>query len=142
MRQLLASLSFAAALLVACQGEAATDPKTLYRFEAEAAPAALEAGAKGRLRLAIRPTAKGAHVKPETPFRGKLSATGPLRLERTEIGYRDHSRIEDGGPVFEIPFEATDAGTGSLKADLVFFVCTAEACLRTTEQVEIPVQVK
>ena len=142
MRRTLTALSFAASLLVACRGEASDDPKSLYRIEASADPATVQAGGKGTFRIAVRPTVKGAHVKPETPFRGKLAATGPLALQKSELSYADHVRVEKDGPVFEIPYEAKDAGSGTLQADLVFFVCTDEACLRTTEQVNVPVQVK
>ena len=43
--------------------------------------------------------------------------------------------------MFEVPFEAKSAGTGEIAADMTFFVCTAEACVRTTEQVQVPVTV-
>jgi hypothetical protein len=143
MRRTLTVITFAAALLVACKGEAAeTDPKALYRLDATAEPATLKPGGKGTFRLAVRPTKAGAHVKPETPFRGTISTTGPLQVEKTTIAYEDRARVENDGPVFEIPFEATAAGKGELKADLTFFVCTDQACLRTTEQVALPVEVK
>ena len=144
MRRTLTALSFAASLLLACKGEAAapTDPKALYRLDAKAEPATVQAGQKGTFRLAVRPTQKGAHVKAETPFRGTLEATGPLSLAKSTLAYEDRARVEDEGPVFEIPFEAKAAGKGELKADLVFFVCTDEACLRTSEQVSVPVEVR
>lgn len=135
-------LACAAALSFACKGEAAqVDPKSLYRFEAAAVPEVLAAGGEGRFRLAVRPTKAGAHVKAETPFRGTLAATGPLRLAKAEIAWEDRARVEGGGPIFEIPFHADAAGTGALSADLVYFVCTDTACMRTTEQVSVPVRV-
>jgi hypothetical protein len=142
MRRTLTALSFAVSLLFACKGEAETDPKALYRIEASAQPASIEAGKQGTFRIAVRPTVSGAHVKPETPFRGKLGATGPLSLQKSELKYEDHVRVEKDGPVFEIPYEAKAAGSGALTADLTFFVCTDEACLRTTEKVNVPVQVR
>jgi hypothetical protein len=50
--------------------------------------------------------------------------------------------VENGGPVFEVPFSAIAAGEGSLRAELVFFVCTEQACMRTTENVDLPVHVR
>lgn len=134
----LKALSFASVLLFACKGEAATDVKQLYSVEASAAP--VNAGGTGTLHLAVKPKA-GAHVKAETPFRAKLEATGPVALQKTELKYADHVRVENEGPVFEVPFEAKSAGKGEIKADMTFFVCTAESCNRTTEQVTVPVQV-
>lgn len=140
MRRTLTALSFASALLLACKGEAQeADVSKLYRVEASASP--VKAGETGTFHVAIRPNGD-AHVKPETPFRGKISATGPLTVSKTQIGYTDHVKVENQGPVFEIPFQATGPGAGELKADLTFFVCTAELCQRTTNQVSVPVQVQ
>lgn len=140
MRRTLTALSFSSALLFSCKGEAAeVDPSKLYRVEASASQ--VKAGEIGTFHLAIRPLGD-AHVKPETPFKGKLSATGPLTLSKAEIGYADHSKVENQGPVFDIPFQATAAGEGEIRADLTFFVCTAELCQRTVNQVSIPVQVR
>jgi hypothetical protein len=114
------------------------NPKSLYTLASSATP--VKAGQTGKLTLAVQPK-EGAHVKGETPFRTKLSATGPVELSKTELGYADNARIEHEGPVFEVPFQAKAAGSGSIEADMAFFVCTAEACVRTTELVQVPVTV-
>ncbi|HEY0839103.1 MAG TPA: hypothetical protein VGD74_02850 [Vulgatibacter sp.] len=119
-------------------GEVPSDPKTLYRVEAKAGPA--KSGGEGSLHLAIRPV-EGALVKAETPFRGKLEAKGPIALGKAEFEYEDRARVVDGGPVFELPFDAKEAGEGTIDADLTFFVCVAEACMRTTESLSVPVLV-
>lgn len=140
MRRSLSALSFASALLLSCRGEAAeVDVSKLYKVEASVSP--VKAGETGTFHLAIKPQGD-AHVKPETPFRGKISATGPITVSKADIGYADHSRVENQGPVFDLPFQATGPGTGEIKADLTFFVCTAELCQRTTNQVTVPVQVQ
>lgn len=140
MRRTLTALSFASALLLACKGEAQeVDVSKLYRVEASAS--SVKAGETGTFHVAIRPNGE-AHVKPETPFRGKISATGPITVSKTQIAYADHVKVENQGPVFEIPFQATGPGSGEIKADLTFFVCTAELCQRTTNQVSVPVQVQ
>ncbi|HWV37121.1 MAG TPA: hypothetical protein VN033_01465 [Vulgatibacter sp.] len=119
-------------------GEVPEDPKVLYSVKASADPA--KAGEPGTLHLAIQPI-PGAEVKAETPFRGKLAAKGPVRVLKDDLAYEDRAREVDGGPVFDIPFEAGEAGQGSIDADLTFFVCVAEACMRTTETVSVPVLV-
>jgi hypothetical protein len=116
------------------------NPKSLYRVETKA-PARVKAGERGTLTLAVQPR-EGAKVKPETPFKTKLSATAPVELAKTELGYQDHARVEGNGPVFEVPFDAKDAGAGNIEADMTFFVCTDEACVRTTEQLQVPVTVQ
>jgi len=147
MRSLLSALLLIAAVAAGCSskapapapgGTAPTDPKTLYSMEVSAAP--VQSGEASKVHIAIR-TVDGAEVKEETPFRAKLEATGPLALRQTEFGYADHARLEGGGPVFEFPVDTTGAGQGEVKADMTFFVCMAEACLRTTEQLSIPVPV-
>lgn len=115
------------------------NPKSLYTL-AKGAPATVKAGEQGKLTLAVQPK-DGVRVKPETPFKAKLSTTAPVELAKTELGYTDHARVEKGGPVFEVPFEGKAAGSGQIAADMTFFVCTDEACVRTTEQVDVPVTV-
>lgn len=116
------------------------DPKSLYQLETNA-PAQLKAGADGTLTLSVKPN-EGVKVKPETPFKAKLSATAPVELGKTELGYADHARVEKDGPVFEVPFQGKAPGAGNIEADMVFFVCTDEACVRTTEKVQVPVTVQ
>ena len=146
-----AVLTVAASVLVlaACSegsapaGSAKADidnPKSLYSLASEA-PAQVKAGEAGKVTLAVKPVS-GAKVKPETPFKTKLSATAPVELAKTELGYGDHARVEGDGPVFEVPFQATTPGEGNIEADMVFFVCTDEACVRTTEKVQLPVTVR
>lgn len=143
MRTLAFLLLLVLAAFTACKGgtvpSAPTDPKSLYRMEAFADPAT--SGSASTLHIAIRPV-EGAEVKPETPFRAKLEARGPIALGKTEFGYADHVRVENQGPIFEIPFEAKEAGKGEIDADMTFFVCMAEACLRTTEKLTVPVVVQ
>lgn len=119
-------------------GEVPDDPKTLYRVTASADEA--KAGEPGIVHLAIQPV-EGAVVKAETPFRGKLAAKGPISVPKEEFAYEDRAEEVGGGPVFAIPFEAKEAGEGTIEADLTFFVCVAEACMRTTESLSVPVLV-
>lgn len=141
MHRSLTAACFTAVLSLACRSEAQGDPKALYRIDTSGTTTSVKAGETGKLVLAIQPTASGAHVKPETPFRGKLSATGALTFDKADFGYTDSARVVNEGPVFELPFKASAPGDSQVTADLTFFVCTAQACLRTTEQVKVPVTV-
>lgn len=117
------------------------DPKTLYTAELKLSSADVKAGEGGTVVLSVRPKA-GAHVKGETPFKALLAATGPVTIEKTELGFKDHTSIVEEGPVFEVPFKASAAGEGKLDADLSFYVCIAEACVKTTEKLSTAVTVK
>lgn len=110
------------------------DPKSLYEVDLKA-PEGIAAGEEGTLTLAIRPK-EGAEVKPETPLRAKLEASGVLRVEKDRLSYADNARIEGKGPVFEIPVKAESAGEGEVGVDLDFYICIAELCMKTGEQLK------
>lgn len=136
----LASLALAACQRTGSQAGGELDPKAHYRVEAEA-PATLQAGRSAPLRIAIVPM-DGGEIKEETPLRITLSTQGPLQVEKRELRYADKAGLEQGGPVFEIPVSALEAGAGKVDVDMSFFVCIAEACLRTTEQLAFDVTVQ
>jgi hypothetical protein len=134
---------FAAVLSFACTSKAAEqDPKTLYKIDTTGTTTTVKSGTAGKLVIAIQPQVKGAHVKSETPFRGKLTTTGAVAFDKADFGYKDMARVVNEGPVFELPFKATAPGASTVTADLTFFVCTEQACMRTTDQVKVPVTVQ
>jgi hypothetical protein len=116
------------------------DPKSLYEIEAKVSEG-LSPGETGTLTLAIRPKA-GAEVKAETPLRAKLQPTGPVELEADQLAYDDHKRVEGKGPVFEVPLRAVEAGEGEVDVDLTFFICTAELCMRTKEDLSLDYRIQ
>lgn len=143
MNRLLASLVLAAASF-ACSQEAKAgelpDPKTLYKAEL-VAPTGLAAGKTAPAILKVTPI-PSAHVKAETPFKAKLTTTGPVTVAKAELAYKDSARVENEGPVFEIPLAASAAGAGELKAQVDFYVCVAEACMKTSESLTAAVTVQ
>lgn len=116
------------------------DPKSLYEIEAKLSDS-LAPGETGTLTLAIRPK-PGAEVKAETPLRAKLEPKGPVKLEAEQLAYDDHQRVENKGPVFEVPVHAVEQGEGAVDVDLTFFICTAELCMRTTEDLSLEYRVQ
>lgn len=116
------------------------DPKSLYDVVVEA-PEGLRAGEEGRFTVAIRPK-DGAEVKPETPLRGQIEARGALRTEKTRLSYADNARVEAKGPVFEIPVQAEAAGEGELGVNLDFYICIAELCMKTGEDLQVSTSVQ
>ncbi len=143
MNRLLASLVFAAASF-ACSEEALAgelpDPKTLYKAEL-VAPTNFAAGKGAAAILRVTPV-PSAKVKAETPFKAKLTTTGAVTVGTPELAYKDNTRVESNGPVFEIPLSASAAGAGEVKAQLDFYVCVAEACMKTSESLTTPVTVQ
>lgn len=116
------------------------DPKSLYEIEAKVSEG-LSPGDTGTLTLAIRPKA-GAEVKAETPLRAKLQPKGPVQIEADQLAYDDHKRVEGKGPVFEVPLQAVEAGEGVVDVDLTFFICTAELCMRTKEDLSLDYRIQ
>lgn len=116
------------------------DPKSLYDVVVQA-PEAMRAGEEGRVTIALRPK-DGAEIKPETPLRGQIEARGALTTEKTRIGYADNARVEHRGPVFEIPVKAESAGEGELGVDLDFYICVAELCMKTEEDLRVATRVQ
>lgn len=116
------------------------DPKDLYDVIVEA-PEGMRAGDEGKLTLAIRPK-DGAFVKPETPLRGEVEASGAVRAEKSRFSFADNARVESRGPVFEIPVHAESAGEGELGVDLDFYICIAELCMKTGEDLRVTTSVQ
>lgn len=147
MKRIVWGTVLAAAVLAGCKESAApavdpedVDPKSLYQVEARVSDA-LAPGGSGTLTLAIRPK-PGAEVKAETPLRATLQPRGPVEVGSAELGYDDHKRIEAKGPVFEVPVHAKEAGEGAVDVDLTFFICTAELCMRTKEDLSLDLRIQ
>ncbi len=138
MKRSLRAAAFAAPLLAAACALAGQSD-SLYQVESKAAPAELQAGAKGQLEIKIR-TKKGAHISDEAPL--KISLAGKnVKVEKEQLTKADGAKQEDG-PKFEVPFVAEQQGQGSIEADMVFFVCTDKLCERQTKKLSVPVSVK
>lgn len=125
---------------------AEVDPTTLYRVTTEGTTAKVAPGKKGTLVLEIQ-SLKGAHVSDEAPLRIQLTGSGAVAPEKTQLVYADSVRkpsasVKYPDPRFEVPLAAQGKGPGTVEAKMVFFVCTAEACLRQQKMLSVPVTVE
>ncbi len=143
----LPKLALVAGVLVSSRALASeVDPTTLYRVTTEGTTAKLAPGKKGTLVLEIQ-SLKGAHVSDEAPLRIQLSGSGAVAPEKTQLLYADSVRkpsasVKYPDPRFEVPLAAQGKGPGAVEAKMVFFVCTAEACLRQQKTLSVPVTVE
>lgn len=139
-------LPVAAVLVSSLALAAEVDPTTLYRVTTEGTTAKVAPGKKGTLVVEIQ-SLRGAHVSDEAPLRIQLTGSGAVAPEKTQLVYADSVRkpsasVKYPDPRFEVPLAAQGKGPGAVEAKMVFFVCTAEACLRQQKTLSVPVTVE
>ena len=141
------SVVLSSSLLVASLALAAeVDPTTLYRITTDGTSAKVAPGKKGTLVLEIQ-SLKGAHVSDEAPLRIQLSGTGAVTPQKTQLVYGDSVRkpsasVKYPDPRFEVPLDTQGKGPGTVEAQMVFFVCTEQLCLRQQKTLSVPVTVE
>jgi len=123
----------------ALAADPAADAASSYALRASAQPAALKAGASGKLRLAIEPTG-AVHVDPKAPLKVTLTASPGLTLAKAQLGRAD-AVAAGQGVSFETPFTAAAAGKQEVQVKLDFFVCTDQWCVKQVRQVTVAVDV-
>ena len=141
------SVVLSSSLLVASLALAAeVDPTTLYKITTDGTSAKVAPGKKGTLVLEIQ-SLKGAHVSDEAPLRIQLSGTGAVTPEKTQLVYGDSVRkpsasVKYPDPRFEVPLATQGKGPGTVEANMTFFVCTDQLCLRQQKTLSVPVTVE
>jgi len=130
------------AVAVALVGGAARaddpDPATLYKLHTAETSPKVKAGEKGKWILEIRPQG-GAHVSEEAPLRIELAGTH-VTPDKAKLARAD---AVGKGPIprFEVPFTGSEAGKGSVDANVTFFICTEKVCARQQQKLSVPVEV-
>jgi hypothetical protein len=138
----------AAVVALACSqalAEEQVDPSSLYEVSTEGTSARVKAGEKGTFVLSIKSKA-GAHVSDEAPLKLELKGTqlSPAKEKLTladSVGKKAEGQ-QYADPRFEVPFQATAAGKGTVDAKLTFFICTEKLCARQQKTLSIPVEVQ
>lgn len=130
------------AVPVACRAAEPRDPAAeaakFYDLTFEATPK-LAKGAEGRVVVRITPK-NGAELHKEAPISLSLKGAG-VELTRAKAG-RAELQMSGNNGAFEIPFKATTAGKGSVDADLSFYICTDEWCVRQAKTATLPVEIR
>jgi len=141
-RALLLSLLVALALPAGARAaDAAGEATKSYRIETEGSTRELANGASGKLHLAIVPL-NGTHVHPAAPLKIALSGTAGLKLSKETLGHKDAIDPRAEGPRFEVPFTAAQVGAQEARAQLDFFICSEQWCVKQSRDVTVPVNVK
>jgi hypothetical protein len=107
-----------------------------------------EVRAGGRAMLSLRLIAlEGAYIHADAPLRIRLSAEGPLALDRGVLTRGDAIDPRAGENARELGFRfpvgaAEDgAGAGAVRADVSFYVCVGTWCRQVTQQLRWPITV-
>jgi hypothetical protein len=137
---LVAALCALAAPALAADPASAADGA--YALDTAASTSSVVAGQPGKLVIVIRPTATGWHVHPQAPLKIRFEAPPALKLEKPELGRRDVVDPKAEAPRFETAFVAAAAGAQEAKANVDFFICSDQACVKQVRTVAIPVTVK
>ena len=135
----LATVPLAEAALCAAPTPPADAAAAAYTLDVPTAPIKVKKGQAGTARIAVVPRGDG-HVDPNAPAQVSLSAGPALELSKAKLSKED-ARFENKGLQFDLPFTAKAAGPETLKANLTFFICTANLCERQKKEVVVNVLV-
>ena len=100
----------------------------------------VKSGEKGTLVLSVV-AMNGFKVSQETPFSAKLSPSTGVKLEGQQFARKDLVDPKAKDPQLKTTFTATAKGAQTVKADLVFFLCTDKLCQRMTTSSDVKITV-
>ncbi len=139
IRQLAAALSLAAAPLA--HADPAADAAKSYRLETTGTTEHVEVGKPGVLVLSIVPVEK-VHVDARAPLKIALEATPGLKLAKSSLGKADPVDPKAEGRRFEVPFVAEKAGKHEARANLDFFVCSDQWCVKQVREIRVALEAR
>ena len=141
MRRHRASASVLAGLLVVAAATPArgASPDALCRVTSWASPQQLTPGASATVFFLLQPQA-GAKLAAHAPLRVGLDARN-FSLTKTELSHAD-AVVRDGGTLLAAKVKAERPGRATLRARLLFYICTRSACTRQTRQLDLALMVR
>ncbi|HEX9186548.1 MAG TPA: hypothetical protein VGB87_05740 [Vicinamibacteria bacterium] len=139
--RLLAAAVLALGAAAAEAADAAVEAAASYRIETAGTTASLRSGEKGLFVLSIVPLAK-VHVHPAAPLKIALEATPGLKLEKTSLGKADPVDPKADGRRFEVPFAAQAVGKQEIRANVQFFICSDQWCVKQVKDVTAAVDAR
>lgn len=137
IRLLAVALALASAPLA--RADPAADAARSYRIETDGTTERVAVGKPGKLVLSIVPIQK-VHVDPRAPLKIALEATPGLKLSKTSLGKADPVDPQAEGRRFEVPFVAEKAGKHEAKANLEFFVCSDQWCVKQVRELRVALE--
>ncbi|MCC6806846.1 MAG: hypothetical protein IT381_05450 [Deltaproteobacteria bacterium] len=112
-----------------------------YKLVSDGTSAKVKAGAQGTLVLSVL-ALNGFKVSQETPFTVKLAPTAGLKLAAEQFARKDLVDPKAKDPQVKTTFTASAKGAQTVKADVVFFLCTDKLCQRMTAKTDVAITVE
>lgn len=138
MKSTLSVMVAMAVLLGVSCARAGGKTDNLFTVEAKG-PEKVASGQKGSAEIQIKVKPDG-HISNEAPFKAKVAGKN-VQVTKDKLAKSD-AVYKDGGASVSLPFTATEKGTGSIEADLSFYMCSKEICEKQERKVSIPVTVQ
>ena len=121
--------------------DAKPKPEDLYNIIYTGDKDGAKVGTESQCKLTITP--KGERVlKKETPFKAMLSGSEGLEIPKTKYTAKDFVDPKTPHKTIQTTFKSTTAGAQVLKADVSFFLCTAEICQRYKDTAQCKIEAK
>jgi hypothetical protein len=129
------SALFAAVALL--QGAARAEDKL---YEVKNTPAKVAVGAKSTTSVTIA-TKNGWHVNPEAPITLALTPPAGVSIAKTKLARADLAASTQVSARFDVPFEASEAGSKVIGAEARFVICQETACKPVKETLSLNIEV-
>ncbi len=137
MRTILPLLVLAVFLTSPAQAQEASK---FYGLSTQGTTAKLKSGERGKVVFAFEMKG-GAHLSEEAPMKILLSSP-EAQLEKTRLSRSDGTPGRTPATTnFEVGFTPTAQGRVTIDAQLTFFVCTENRCLREVASLKLPIDV-
>lgn len=124
--------------------EAAAEAARAYQLEVTPGPVKVKAGAQGTAKVTVVPR-PNAHVDPRAPLSLTAASASDGKIaevSRAKQVNKDAKPTEKQGVEFELAFTGKAPGADALKAQVSFYICTANLCERQKRDVTVPVVVE
>ncbi|MCC6808541.1 MAG: hypothetical protein IT381_14040 [Deltaproteobacteria bacterium] len=100
-----------------------------YRVSSAGSTLRLNSGSTGTVVIRLE-ALRGFHFSEETPLLASLSSSAGLSLAKQRLDRKDLATSTSTMLEWRTSYSARAIGTQSVKADLVFFLCTEDDCQR------------
>ncbi|MBN2358927.1 MAG: hypothetical protein JXR83_05705 [Deltaproteobacteria bacterium] len=131
----------ALAISLAAAGEEKKGRGVDYDIDVSASTRQLKVGERGKIVIAIVPSAD-RKVHKQAPISIDLRAPAGIVLDKAKLGRSDITKDSEKRLELSVGFVAKSGGEQSVEANATFFICTDKWCQRMTERIVIPVHVQ
>jgi len=110
-----------------------------YAIKVASPPA--QKGQRAAATIQIIP-ATGYHFNKQYPTSITMTAPSGVTLDKTKLGAKDATKLEESAAVFDVGYTAASPGKKTVTGELKFSVCSASECETKKTSVSFDVDVK